>query len=163
MLDTTIAELIASRPKPPFEWPAVRRLSMIGTLVGGLAGALLVGLWWTKPLGLSELGAGVITGLMAGAPFGAVCGAVVAPIAGLVFLRPVPMWLALCCTFVGTMCGGCVGLVNTLWFAIDRPGPHPLRGGVGGFIAGMLVARWVASRMTVRVIARAQVSARAAS
>jgi hypothetical protein len=139
--------MIASRARPPLEWPTTWRLAGIGALVGGAIGAFLVALWWAKPLGLAGVWPGSILGVEVGAPVGALCGGLLAPIAGLLFLRDVPLWLALLSPAVGSVIGGALGLVNSLWFALDVMGPDPVRGALGGFVIGAIGARIVAPQL----------------
>jgi hypothetical protein len=146
----TIASLLASRARPPLEWPTVWRLAGIGALVGGGTGALLVALSWAEPLGLSGVWPGILIGVEVGAPVGAVCGSLLAPIAGLLFLRDVPLWLAVLSPAGGTVIGGSLGLVTSLWFALDVLGPDPVRGALGGFVLGVIAARLLAPQLQPR-------------
>ena len=143
---SVVTPLTTTHTRLPVEWRKVWRLAGIGALLGGAISALLVALWWAAPLGLEGVWPGVVLGVQVGVPVGAMCGAVLAPIAGLLLLRDVPLWLALLSPVVGTVIGGSVGLLDSLWFALDVVGPDPFRGALGGFVVGVIAARLGAPR-----------------
>ncbi|HYW32596.1 MAG TPA: hypothetical protein VE869_13950 [Gemmatimonas sp.] len=143
----TVARSRKPRARPPFEWRKLWRLAGIGALSGATISALLVALWWATPLGLAGVWQGVVLAIQVGVPVGALFGAVLAPTAGLLLLRDVPLWQAVLIPAAGTVIGGSLGLVHSLWFALDAMGPDPFRGALGGFVIGVIGARLVARRV----------------
>jgi MFS family permease len=79
-------------------------LAGVGAVVGGVLGAALVGAITIKHgLWRDALGPG--------AAFGALVGAVLAPIAAFTLMRRVPIWRAIAETAVGTVAGAALGML----------------------------------------------------
>jgi hypothetical protein len=102
-------------------------LSASGVIVGGVLGALLVGL--VSLVSVDSLGG--ISDLLFGAEFGAVVGAVLAPVAAWTLMRHVPIWRAIAETAIGTVVGAGVGMLLEPQFH-NWMSPIPL--GVLGFV-----------------------------
>lgn len=97
-------------------------LMLTGAVAGGVLGAVLL-----MGYAFLEQGAGTSFGMMAflGGGFGALFGAFLAPLVGLLVLPSVPPGRALLETALGTLIGGMVG------FSVPSIGPIP--GAVAGF------------------------------
>jgi hypothetical protein len=83
---------------------------------------------------------------------GALFGGVLLPVTAWIFLRRVPLGLALLGTLLGTIVGGVAGWVLA-------PGGFPVQGGVWGAIAGFALAALLL-RLRASAPARKQVSVR---
>jgi hypothetical protein len=114
---------------------AILGLMLTGAAIGGVLGALLLVGWV-----LVEQGTGSGFGMVAffGGGFGALIGAIMAPIVGLLVLPSVPLWRALLETGLGTLVGGAAG------FYVPPVGP--IVGGVAGFVVAAVRLRVVFAR-----------------
>ena len=128
-------------PEPARVDPArARRVTLglvaTGALCGGLIGtALLTALLGTGPHGRSPYDLRI--GLLFGGTFGALVGAVGAPVLGWGLLRHVPLGRAIGLTALGTVAGALGGYALG-WYATAS--------GVLGFVAGGVLARLVTPR-----------------
>jgi glycerol uptake facilitator-like aquaporin len=102
---------------------AILGLMLAGALAGALVGALLL-----TGFAIVQQGTAASFGLTAflGGGFGALIGAFMTPIVGLLVLPSVPLGRALLETALGTLLGGVVG------FSVPPVGP--ILGGVAGFL-----------------------------
>jgi len=118
-------------------------LVLTGIVVGGLCGAAALALV------LTVMGGGrkaLDPGLLAiAAAFGAVVGAVVAPLMSWLFLRNVPLGRATLQTAIGSILGGAVGFVLPVIPLGSHVVPGVLWGGLLGFIAAVVRLRLKAS------------------
>lgn len=119
-------------------------LVLTGGLVGGLCGAA------TLALVLAVMGEGkaaVDPGLLSiAAAFGAVVGAVFAPLMSWLFLRHVPLGRAIVQTALGTIIGGAIGFVLPTFTILGLAVPSVLWCGLLGFSAATLRLRLVTPR-----------------
>ena len=137
----SIAARLASMPHAPYHWRVIRQLVLIGAGVGALVGAVLAGLWWAWPLGLSGAGAGIAVALMAGAPFGALVGVCAAPLSGMTVLRAVPLRAAVAGPAIGTLIGGVRPLFLSVYAREGAFAAEPVSGSLTGFAVGVLLTR----------------------
>lgn len=110
-------------------------LAGIGAVVGGVVGALLVGVLLA---GLDHVQPSAFLLLM-GARFGAGVGFVLAPVAAWTLMRRVPLWRAIGETAIGTAVGAGLGLV--LQTRISSVAVSPMILGVAGFALAALRLR----------------------
>jgi len=105
-------------------------LSGIGAVVGGLIGtALLVLLPVLELRPSSRPPFDLVFALTWGGSFGAVVGAMVAPLAGWTFLRHVPLGRAVGATAAGTLVGALIVV------------PQPVIGGILGYVTAAILSR----------------------
>jgi hypothetical protein len=132
----------ASQPRPRPRIPsALARVAALGALGGFVLGSLILGLLQHgSPGGWSWVD--VPFSMMFGGTFGAVVGAVAAPVAGWFLFRHVPLGRAMAVTALGTLLGAALG-----WGGARSP---VLGGCVGFFVAAVLLrlSRRLTSRYT---------------
>jgi hypothetical protein len=111
---------------------ALARVSALGAAGGFVLGSLILGLLQhNSPGGWSWVD--VPFSMMFGGTFGALVGAVGAPVTGWLFFRHVPLGRAMIVTGAGTMAGAAIGLAVA---------GSPLIGGCVGFLAAAVLLRF---------------------
>jgi hypothetical protein len=129
-------------------WTITAVLALGGAVVGGLATAILISLllvaYHYSPFGPDRAFFLGFTGIAAA--FGALCGGVLAPSAGWLLLRRVPLARAAIGTAVGTIFGGALGewLAPLNPYAVGVPGI--LVGAVCGFTLSALLLSLISRR-----------------
>lgn len=111
-------------------------LSLTGAVLGGVAGAVALGIGLLFKAGLetfSHLSVLLIPGAI-----GAVLGSVCAPLAGWLLLRRVPLGRAFAGLVVGTVLGGLAGWFSPLTFNVLL---QPIASAAAGFVAAAFVMR----------------------
>ena len=110
-------------------------LAVTGAVVGGVLGAVAMAL----VVMIRDVRVFALTGteaLIAGATFGVVAGAILAPIAAWTLMRSVPLWRAIGEPAIGTTLGAAIA---TLLAPVGVAGP--IFGGILGFIAAAVRLR----------------------
>ena len=119
---------------------ALAIVSGLGALGGGTIGTLLLAALQTRAPGGFHWSIDIPFGLMFGGTFGAIVGAVGAPLLGWAFFRHVPLGRAIAVTSIGTIGGALIGLLTT---------GAPVIGGVLGFVLfGVALRLHPARRLT---------------
>ena len=112
---------------------ALATVSVLGAIGGGIIGtALLAGLQTRAPGGF-DWKVDIPFGLMFGGTFGALVGALGAPLMGWYFFRHVPLGRAMAITGIGTVAGALVGLAAAT---------TPVIGGCVGFALAAVALRF---------------------
>jgi hypothetical protein len=109
-------------------------LALAGAIMGAVAGSIVTVSVGVALEGPRALGHAFLYG--AGAVFGAICGAVLAPVASFAFLRHVPLWRVFVDTAIGTIVGG----VATALLHVSVP--LVLVAGTAGFFAAAARLAW---------------------
>ena len=124
-------------------------IALVGAVIGGVIGAaLLTG--WTSLSWVSYVGGGRGSLIAGGAAAGAALGAVLAPLTAWVFLRRVPLGMALLQTTIGTTAGAAIGLgLDSAGILLKTGVPAGVVGAIAGFLAAAIRLRF-AKRTTAR-------------
>ena len=124
-------------------------IALVGAIIGGVIGAALFAAW-TSLSWVTTVDASGGWGLIAmGAAAGAGLGAVLAPLTSWVFLRRVPLGMALLQTTVGTTAGAVIGLgLDGAGLMLRTNVPAGLVGAIAGFLAAAVRLRFAARTPT---------------
>lgn len=114
--------------------------AVFGALAGAVAAAIAVGI--TDGVRAPDWAPGVVIA----AAVGAFLGGVLFPVSGMLFMRRVPLGLAVAGAMLGTVAGGLVG-----WVVRVGGINAAVAGGIIGYAVAVLALRWRFSAARVRV------------
>jgi hypothetical protein len=124
-------------------------IALVGAIIGGVIGAALFAAWTSLSWVDTVDGSGGWGRIAAGAGAGAGLGAVLAPLTSWVFLRRVPLGMALLQTTVGTTAGAVIGLgLDSAGLLLRTNVPAGLVGAIAGFLAAAVRLRFAARTPT---------------